>query len=149
MGRPVTAVLLAIAAASSAACGAAVQPTAERKAAARAEGTTIGGYGMSIELPSGWAGRIFKRDERSAAVLRAANFPAYFGTPFMLGSATTEIPSDGILIEAEDLELRVPDPSREGWVRVTEPVEIRRSDFGRFKGIATPAYALRPVVVNG
>jgi hypothetical protein len=110
---------------------------------------TISGYGMSIELPSGWTGRIFKRDALSAAVLRAANFPLYLGTSMALASVASDIRDGGIFIEVSDLELPMPREPWEGWSRETAPIEVRRSDFGRYEGTVAPGFALRNVVVNG
>ena len=38
-------------------------------------GRTITGYGLSIELPAGWDGRVFKGEPQAAAQVIAANFP--------------------------------------------------------------------------
>jgi len=125
-------------------------PTDIRADDCQAERKTISGYGMSIDLPSGWAGRIFKRDVESAPVLRAANFPTYLGIwSLSRSNVSAEMPNGGIFIELADLELPVPNSSREGWVRATLPVEILRSDLGTFEGVATPAFALRNLVING
>jgi hypothetical protein len=146
--RPLIAVVVALVAASSTACGA-IDSAAPQKPAAQNMRATISGYGMSIELPSGWTGRIFKRDALSAAVLRAANFPLYLGTSMALASVASDIPDGGIFIEVSDLELPMPREPWEGWSRETAPIEVRRSDFGRYEGTVAPGFALRNVVVNG
>jgi hypothetical protein len=65
--------LLATVAATSASCGAATHlPRGDRVAAAGA--TTISGYGLSIDLPDGWSGRIWRRDATPTdALLAKAN----------------------------------------------------------------------------
>jgi hypothetical protein len=137
-------VLLVTVAATAAACGASTGLQSRR--AAEARGNTISGYGISIDLPSGWSGRIFKRDTRTAVALRAANSPVYLGASVFPGAAGAEMPADGVLIELSDPEIPLPNSS---FPTTTLPIDIRRSDFGRFKGVTTPGYALRHVALNG
>ena len=147
MPRPLVPMLLALVAASATACGA-VESASLRTRAGQGGGATISGYGMSIELPTGWTGRIFKRDARSAAVLRAASFPLYLGTSMTLASVAAVIPDGGIFIDVNDLELPMPSEPSEGWSQETPPIEVRRSDLGRYEGTVTPGVALRNVVVD-
>jgi hypothetical protein len=138
------ALLAGIVAAAATACGGAGERAhAPEQAGAR----TISGYGMSLDVPDGWRGRIFKRNAYTVSLLRAANFPTYLGSGHLNG-LMRRMPEDGINVEVADYEIPAGERSPV-WTEASLPIEIDRSDFDMFEGVTAPAFALRQVVVNG
>lgn len=111
-------------------------------------GRMITGYGLSIELPAGWDGRVFKGEPQAAAQVIAANFPLP-AEEYYLG------PETGRAMQSESIYIGaavgpVSEHLQEGrWASASLPITVSRSDFGDFEGIYSPVEAVRWLLIDG
>jgi hypothetical protein len=116
--RTAAAAALALSVVVAAGCGG-----AETGRQGAGKGRTLSGLGISVELPSGWEGRILLGPTHNLPVLQAASFPLVPGDTEDGEVAQETIGSRGIYINLSD-----EGPSSESASQL--PVELSRSDFG-------------------
>jgi hypothetical protein len=117
--------------------------------------TTISRYGLSIDLPAGWEGRIYE-NETGLRVIQAGNFSiAERDDDGDVGEESVQrMGSEGIYIAIWSWADRPP-PGWGDWPLpddevATLPLQIGRSDFGSFEcGLVAPSTAMRAVTVEG
>lgn len=116
--------------------------------------TTISRYGLSIDLPAGWDGRIYE-NETGLRVIQAGNFSiAERDDDGDVGEESVQrMGSEGIYIAIWSWADRPP-PGWGDWPLpddevATLPLQIGRSDFGSFECLGgAPATAMRDVTVE-
>lgn len=109
---------------------------------------TLSRYGLTIELPAGWHGRIRRFSPDTAPVLSAANF-ALPAQDDGVGTKAQRLLSTGrIYIAITDLGKPGPHLQRGRWANVTLPVSVGPRDLGAFEGLSVPSLATRWVIVR-
>ena len=108
----------------------------------------VRGYGLSIVVPAGWNARIEKSASDDAPILVAGNFALPANETFPGRGLVAAMQPDSIYVWIADLGFgRSREPTR-AWERESLPIEITGDDFESFEGAATPAEAVRRVVVE-
>lgn len=110
----------------------------------RVQTRTLSGYGLSIELPPGWDGRLYRRPGDGTTGLQAANFQLPEEDDDLASAARRDLVSSGIVIGA----LVGDTASPSWWTHATLPVEIRRSDFAPYEGFEWRTAAIRHLIVG-
>lgn len=111
--------------------------------------SSISGFGVGLELPPGWFGRVVKPDERDAIVVNASNFEqrheAYLGP-----KTANAMDEDSIHIELAGFD-PLPDLAGRGsWKAAELPISVDQSHLGGpFSGMPAPAVAARWLVIDG
>lgn len=108
----------------------------------------ISGYGLSLELPDGWDGRIYE-NETGLRVLQAANIRLVERDDDVGSESLRLMRSDGILIALWYWPDWPPADQETDLDPAMLPLQFSRSDFGDFEGARAPATAMRSVTVEG
>jgi hypothetical protein len=109
------------------------------RSAPTASPTRVAGYGIGIELPRGWDGRVYKPDALSAVTLLAATFQLPSSVGFQTSwDSTHSMTHDDVRIVLWDYG--VEGMTREALLRDGVrarglPIEVERSDFAPFGGM--------------
>jgi hypothetical protein len=127
----------------AAGCGA-----VDRLSSGRSSGTTISGYGLTIELPPGWHGRIYRRSPKYAIMLDAATVPLPPASDDLFDQTALRMGTDDLYLHLDDIGQAPELPMREPVWKIAEPpLQMERSDLGNFP-VKFAAFAIRPVVVR-
>lgn len=120
---------------------------AEAPAPESAQAAIVSGYGLAIELPAGWNGRVVDPPGPAGRLLQAQSFPRP-GEDWIGPETAAAIGETGVVIEVADGGPVGPVGVQQ-WQQTTLPIQISRVDLGPFEGIATPAEAVRWLVIDG
>jgi hypothetical protein len=110
----------------------------------------ISGFGVGLELPPGWYGRVVKPGERDSIVVSASNFAQPHES--YLGPKTAKaMDEDSIHIELAGFDPHSDElAGRASWKATELPISIDRSHLGGpFEGMPAPAVAARWLVIDG
>jgi hypothetical protein len=110
----------------------------------------ISGFGVGLELPPGWYGRVVKPSARDSIVVSASNFERPHES--YLGPKTAEaMDEDSIHIELVGFDPQADSlAGRASWKEAELPISIDRSHLGGpFEGMPVPAVAARWLVIDG
>jgi hypothetical protein len=122
--------------------------SSERVSSRGPSGTTISGYGLTIELPPGWHGRIYRRSPQYAIMLDAATVPLPPAGDDLFDQTALRMGTDDLYLHLDDIGRAPHLPMREPVWKIAEPpLELQRSDLGTFP-VRFAAFAERPVVVR-
>jgi hypothetical protein len=127
------------------ACSSTTEPFASAR---QSEARTISGYGLSIDLPAAWEGRIYENDT-GLRVVRAASFRLVENDDDVGSKSQKRIGEDGIHIAIWYWADWPPPGQDTAFLAATLPVQIDRSDFGGFEGSVAAATAMRAVTIDG
>jgi hypothetical protein len=112
--------------------------------------STIGGFGLSMQLPPGWNGRVYRPSPADAITLEAATVP-------LAPTGDSSFEQTERAMGAGDAYIRLSDigapPSYLGrehtWQRVSLPISIDAGSVQRFvEGQSLPANVVRPLVIK-
>jgi hypothetical protein len=145
MLRPTLVLVLGIfsCAAVATGCG-----SSDRVSGGRSSGKAISGYGLTIELPSGWHGRIYQRSPQYAIALDAATVPLPPVDDQSLDRTAQRMGAGDLYLHLDDIGQAPHLPMRESaWSTAHPPLQLQRSDLGNFP-VGFAAFAVRPVVVR-
>ena len=127
----------------AAGCGA-----TDRVSSGRPSVRTISGYGLSIDLPPGWHGRIFRRSPQYAIALDAATVPLPPADDDLFDQTALRMSAHDLYLHPDDIGQAPHLPMREAaWQIAEPPLQLQRSDLGNFP-VRFAAFAVRPVVVR-
>ena len=122
--------------------------SSDRVSGGRPSARTITGYGLTIELPAGWHGRIYRRSPQYAISLDAATVPLPPGDDQLFDQTALRMSTDDLYLHLDDIGQAPPLPLRErDWKIAEPPLQLQRSDLGNFP-VRFAAFAVRPVVVR-
>jgi hypothetical protein len=111
-------------------------------------GRTISGYGLTIELPPGWHGRIYRRSPKYAIMLDAATVPLPPAGDDLFDQTALRLGRQDLYLHLDDIGRAPHLPMREAaWTVAEPPLQLQRSDLGAFP-VSFAAFAVRPVVVK-
>jgi hypothetical protein len=108
------------------------------------------GFGLSLDVPNGWQGRVYRRSEAFAISLEAATVPLTpIGEP--LTSTLGEMKEDDLYVLCEDQRLPVellgnPDS---GWTARSLPIQVTTDDVSEEYPVPAPAASLFPSIIHG
>lgn len=109
---------------------------------------TLSRYGLSIELPAGWNGRIRRSSPETAPVLNAANFVLPSRDNGVGTKAQKLLRPGRIYIAVTDLGPPSSHLQKGRWTKATLPIAVRPRDLGAFEGFDVPALATRWLIVR-
>ena len=109
---------------------------------------TISGFGVSINLPPGWDGRIVKLEPNAATQVLAGNFSLPSAEDFLGAETAKAMGPQSLYVWAADLgsDREHLQPGR--WKETSLPIQIARADFGPFEGVASPVEAVQWAIVG-
>ena len=110
----------------------------------RVQPRTLSDHGLSIELPPGWHGRIYRRPEDEITGLHVANFPLPSEDDDLASAARRGMADTGIVLGVIVGDTESPS----WWTPATLPVEIRRSDFAPYEGFEWRTAAIRHLLID-
>lgn len=108
---------------------------------------TISGFGVSIDLPPGWDGRIVKPEPEVATHVLAGNFSLPSAENFLGAETAKAMGPQSLYVWAAGFDPAHEQLSRR-WIETLLPIQIARTDFGSFEGVASRAEAVRWVIVE-
>jgi hypothetical protein len=113
---------------------------------------TISGFGVSIDLPPGWEGRIVKPEPEVATHVvathvLAGNFSLPSAENFLGPETAKAMGPQSLYVWAAGFDSAHEQLSRR-WIETSLPIPIGRADFGPFEGVASPVEAVRWVIVE-
>jgi hypothetical protein len=122
--------------------------SSDRAGSGHPPGETISGYGLTIELPPGWHGRIYRRSQKYAIMLDAATVPLPPAGDDLFDQTARRMSADDLYLHLDDIGQAPHLPMREAaWKIANPPLQLQRSDLGTFP-VRFAAFAVRPVVVR-
>lgn len=110
----------------------------------------ISGFGIRMQLPKSWDGRVYRRSPRDAVTLEAASVPLAPRADDSFQETEKRMGAGDAYIWLSDIGSPPPYIGREpGWQMASLPIKIDASDLHRYvEGHSLPANAVRPFVIN-
>jgi hypothetical protein len=112
-------------------------------------GEAIAGYGLSIELPGGWQGRVVSPEADMAAQVIAGNFRLPGHEDFAGQKTAAAMSPASIYVWIADLgtDQKHLQPGR--WIEASLPISVSRADVQPFEGVSSPSEAVRWLLIDG
>jgi hypothetical protein len=110
----------------------------------------VSGYGLSIQLPAGWNGRIYRTSPSDAITLEAATVPLAPTGDGSFEQTEQTMGADDAYIRLSDIGAPPPYLGKEHtWQKVTLPISVDAASVQRYvEGQSLPANIVRPLVIK-
>lgn len=111
----------------------------------------IDGFGLTMQLPEGWDGRVYQRSPRDAVTVEAASVTLAPKADDSFQQTEASMGASDAFIWLSDIGSPPSQPGREPtWKKASLPITISASDVHRYvEGHSLPANVARPVLING
>ncbi len=110
----------------------------------------ITGYGLTLQLPAGWDGRVYKQSSQDAVTLEAASVRLASPADDSFQQTEATMKESDVYIRISAIGLPPPNLGAEGdWHIAAPPFGLRASDVrDAIEGHSLPAGIAKPVVFN-
>ena len=112
--------------------------------------STVSGYGLSIQLPAGWNGRIYRPSPADAITLEAATVPLAPTGDGSFEQTEQAMGAGDAYIRLSDIGAPPPYLGKEHtWQRASLPISVDPTSVQRYlEGQSLPANIIRPLVIK-